>query len=144
MEREFIKYIYQEEIYDLSAGKAASSKKKINTESQAAPEKIVVLVDDSFEKYKELFTKILSAVNLSSSDVNLIPGKTSAAPAALDIESGKIISLGIQLPEEFPVNKVIRHNNALVLMSHSLEELNNDSTNLKKRNLWNALKEMFS
>lgn len=144
MERELLKYIYQEDIYNLDQ-KTNTKKDKDESSPESDQKQIVrVLVDESYNLHKELLSKILASVNVSLDNAELIRGEKLDEFDLSAINSGKVIGFGIQLGDNLPLYKMFRQQNAFILISDSLEEIDSDSSNEKKRKLWNALKEMFS
>jgi len=143
MERELIKYIYQEELYDLSQNKSEDNP-PIKSSSHKESSKLTVLINDSLGNEKELFEKILSAIHLTFEEINLIEFKEPIEYNLKNIESNMILTFGVKLSQGYPLYTISKSENKVILSSESLKELNMDATNNKKRKLWKGLKELFS
>ncbi len=101
----------------------------------------------------DLLVKMLAAVDLSLADIALVnmatqpislPELQEELPASATILFG-VEPSSVGLPMRFPYFQVQKWNNAVFLYSPSLRQMNTVSAgqNEQKRNLWNALKQIF-
>jgi hypothetical protein len=130
LEPQLIRFIYNEELYRLE-------------EKKSSPGKMLVAVDDSFDKQKEFLRKILSSINLSLDDVELVKKNDGLKISGLNFNI--IISFGIQILEQPGLEPYsnIKVNERTIIMAESLDTITNDSTNEHKKKLWSLLKNHF-
>jgi len=92
------------------------------------------------EEHRLLLAKILSAIKLNIESVTIVEmGRIEQASLA-GLNSRKILVFGSVVVPEIPAYEVVEREGVLIVRADDFSQLDDS----RKKNLWNALKQMFS
>lgn len=117
-------FLYQEDLYQLT-------------------DSILILIDKPWEEMREedktLLSKILGSVKLSMDKVQVLHSTGTSLQEIMRYNPSKVISFGVRLQESSEQYKVIKYQTLSIINSEPLIDL----TDVSKKNLWGALKQLF-
>jgi hypothetical protein len=117
-------FLYQEDLYQLN-------------------DSILILVDKPWEEIAEedktLLNKILGAVKLTMDKVQVLHRTNISLQEVMTFQPSKIISFGTKLQEINEFYTVVNHQGISFISSEALSSL----TDISKKSLWAALKQLF-
>jgi len=119
-----IESLYQEELY-------------------ALPSRMLIILSKPWEEHSEdertVLSKMITAVRLSMASVQIIIRKDFSIEDLAPLAPGKVLALGSQLKSSPKTYEHISLNGISVIAADAISNLDD----LKKKNLWIALKQMF-
>ncbi|HEY9047616.1 MAG TPA: hypothetical protein VIN08_17035 [Ohtaekwangia sp.] len=119
-----IESLYQEELYQL-------------------PSRVLIILSKPWETHSEdertVLSKMLAAVRLNMGSVQIIIRNDFTIEDLLPLAPSKVLALGAQLKSSAKMYEHLTLNGVSVIAADSISNLDD----LKKKNLWIALKQMF-